>query len=393
MGRPKKSDLPPYIDRHQGKYRVRIYFAGHQHYYGSYHQLKAAQQAANRAEMDKAAGRLTNAVAVRAERKAAAELETKSAMTVRAWVDVWLKRPGHRGRRRSESTLRTYRSRLEKHVLPVIGDERLVDVKPEDIDRVLDAVATGDGRSGGSVSSGQVINVATLVQSVFTAAVKDRNVPLTSSPFDYTIPEREHVVDTTRILTNTEIDALAARMPEPWGMGVVLAGRLGLRLGEVLGLERQHLEQLDNPARAVLHVRQQLNTKTSSISTVKAGSSRTLALSTDMADRLREHLEQHVGDEPSAPVIPSRTSKHRRASQSAYDRAWRTARDDAGLKGFRFHDLRHVHLTNYSRAGATAKETQRRGGHRDSRVAMGYQHADIERDRMIVNAMDQEGRQ
>lgn len=388
MGRPKSNDLPPFVDVHRGKYRVRIYAGGHQHFYGTYHQLKAAKVAAQRAEMDKAAGKLSNPAAMRAERKAEAAEEAKSGTTVRQWADTWLTRPGARGRRRAESTVRTYRNRLETHVLPELGDMRLVDVTAEDIDRVLDAVRDGAGRGGQAASAGLVINVATVVRSLFLAAVKDRGTALTVSPFDYTIPQRDHDEDDVPVLTTAEVDELAARMPAGWGIGVVLAGRMGLRLGEVLGLQRRDVEHAEDPDRAVLRVRRQLNTKTGEITGTKAGSKRDLALSADMAARLAEHLAEHVAGEPEASVVPSRQSPHRRASQSAYDRAWRGARDDAGLTGFRFHDLRHTHLTNYSRAGATAKETERRGGHRDSRVAMGYQHADITRDRMIVNRMD-----
>lgn len=56
--------------------------------------------------------------------------------------------------------------------------------------------------------------------------------------------------------------------------------------------------------------------------------------------------------------------------------------------GFRFHDLRHTGLTRYAQQGAATKGLMARGGHRDMRATMRYQHAEQKRDRTLTSRLD-----
>ena len=61
-------------------------------------------------------------------------------------------------------------------------------------------------------------------------------------------------------------------MPDRLRIAVPLAAWCALRLGEVLGLERRDLEHLDDPEKAVLHVRRQFNVKANTLTPPKADS-------------------------------------------------------------------------------------------------------------------------
>lgn len=74
-------------------------------------------------------------------------------------------------------------------------------------------------------------------------------------------------------------------------------------------------------------------------------------------------------------------------SQSGFDRHWRAARDEV-KPGLRFHDLRHLGLTAFARAGATSAELVERGGHKSISVAARYPHASRERDRALTDCLD-----
>ena len=67
--------------------------------------------------------------------------------------------------------------------------------------------------------------------------------------------------------------------------------------------------------------------------------------------------------------------------------AWRRARTQVGRQDLRLHDLRHTGLTLAAATGATTVELMHRAGHSSSAAAMRYQHATVDRDRVIANAL------
>jgi hypothetical protein len=76
----------------------------------------------------------------------AGEPPLDSSLTFEEYATAWLE--GSAGRRRSESTIYEYRSRLTKHAFPVIGRRALSRITVRDIEQVLDtAAANGLGLS------------------------------------------------------------------------------------------------------------------------------------------------------------------------------------------------------------------------------------------------------
>ena|ERR1019366_3187254 len=68
-------------------------------------------------------------------------------------------------------------------------------------------------------------------------------------------------------------------------------------------------------------------------------------------------------------------------------RVWLPACAKSGLQGLRFHDLRHTGNTLAAATGASTKELMARMGHSSSRAALIYQHATLERDRVLADAL------
>jgi len=60
----------------------------------------------------------------------------------------------------------------------------------------------------------------------------------------------------------------------------------------------------------------------------------------------------------------------------------------AGLRKFRFHDLRHTGNTLAASSGASTRELMHRMGHASMRAALIYQHVTSGRDREIAAAID-----
>lgn len=96
-----------------------------------------------------------------------------SGMTLTAFAEEWLTERA--GRRRSESTVHEYRSRLTRHVLPELGHKPLSKITVRDVELVLDKVAA-QGLRPASVRA-----VRNAIAALFSDARKDRIVAVNAA--------------------------------------------------------------------------------------------------------------------------------------------------------------------------------------------------------------------
>ncbi|HET8675990.1 MAG TPA: site-specific integrase [Blastocatellia bacterium] len=85
---------------------------------------------------------------------------------------------------------------------------------------------------------------------------------------------------------------------------------------------------------------------------------------------------QHILFDPTRPISSWRT-------------AWRHLTDKAGLKGLRFHDLRHHVITKLVEAGAPDGVIMSIVGHVDRRMLDRYSHVRLEAKRAALSALSQ----
>lgn len=389
-----KKKLPRGIDKIGSGYRVRIYVDYQQHHVGVFTTLADAKAALVIAEGQKARGTFVPPKVRRAQVKALREQELREQITVRAWADVWLEALSgdDKARRaakftdpaRSPGTVRSYRSTLATHVLTPIGDLNLKEVTPEHIDALLD-----EARLKGESAAR---NVARTVRAMFNAAITAQAGGVEDNPVKVKIGKGPvgQVADLDeRTATPDEVRRLAAAMPDRLALSVLLAAWCALRQGEVLGLQRRDFTGLNTPDGAQVQIARQWHSKASppAYQEPKRGSARKVYVPASIAVKVVEHLAKYVAPAPDAPVFPGVHNPARPLAQSALDRHWRAARDQV-RPGLRFHDLRHVGLTEFARTGATLKEIMKRGGHTDMHTAMIYQTAAAERDRALTAKMD-----
>lgn len=382
--------LPRGITQYRDRYRVRLDVNGVTHALGVFDTLGDARAALDIAKGERARGTFVPPAQIRAERRAAAVQAETDALTLREWAEQWLgdlaANPD-----RSPSTVLSYRSVLRTHVLPELGSTRLVDLTPVQVAKHLATLrAMPSKRHPGSRSNGVAPNAARVLRSCLNAAVRRPDIALTSFVFPEA-PSQTQVRPAEPdgdVATPDEVAAMAAAMPGHLRAAVLLAAWCALRLGEVLGLEHHDLEHLDDPDRAVLHVRRQWNTKAGKLTDPKRGSKRSVAIPASLLPLLQEHVEAHAAPGRDGPLFTPPTRRGRRISQTSFDRYWRDARKAAGRDSFRFHSLRHTGLTEYARQGATLADLLERGGHTDVSVALKYQHASAQRDRELTTRLD-----
>jgi integrase len=158
---------------------------------------------------------------------------------------------------------------------------------------------------------------------------------------------------------------------------VVFALSTGARKGEILGLTLEDID-LDRGA-AILR-------------DTKNGETRPAPIVHHLKDLLKDHIvDIHtfydgLGDEPS-----DRWLFPRRDGQAPIDirKAWENARDSAGIKDFRFHDLRHTTASYLAMNGANPLEIAEVLGHKTFQMVKRYSHLSDSHVKELVQSVNE----
>ena len=123
---------------------------------------------------------------------------------------------------------------------------------------------------------------------------------------------------------------------------------------------------------------------------------RTIPLNEDAMQalaRLRERAEIFGAAEPDHYVFPwclhgeIDPTRH----QKSWRKAWRNLTVEAGLKGFRFHDLRHTAITELAEAGTSDAALMAIAGHMSRQMLEHYSHTRMEAKRAAVEKLSSGG--
>jgi integrase len=309
-------------------------------------------------------------------------------LTLAEWADRHLA-----ARDLAPSTRREYERVLRIYIEPTLGRKNLSDISVHDVatwharlKADLAKVARDAGRQNGD-GSGQAAQAYKVLSGVLKGAVSLGLIDY--SPARVEGGGRSRRKHQPAIVTPREVQVLAAALPERLRAMADLLAWSGLRIGEARALRRRDVD-LRDPSRASVTVSRTITRAGKGVGEVvgrvktEAGL-RTVAIPELLAVILIEHVEHFAQNGPDGLVFPG--ARGGILSESTWRYAWIRARDAAGLPTVRTHDLRHTSLTMAARTGATTAELMLRAGHADPRVAMGYQHAAAERDRLIADRM------
>ena len=240
-----------------------------------------------------------------------------------------------------------------------------------------------------------------MLNAMFTAAARDRMIAISpcvgiNLP---DLPNAEHV-----ILTPTQVHALAAAVPARYRGAVYLGAGCGLRHGEMLGLEVEHVDFLRREVRVVQQVRSATGRPPYLAPPKTRTSRRTIELPKITADELARHLQLH----PAEPVeivdatdlrkVRTRTARlvftntaTRPINRSSWSKMWAPAVRSADLPpGTGYHALRHYFASLLIFAGASVKTVQMALGHGNPTITLntyvGLWPDQIDRTRTLVDA-------
>lgn len=296
-------------------------------------------------------------------------------ITFTQWADQWLGRPG----KRANSVARD-RQALQIFV-EELGPRPLSSITPMHVQAVVDARAR-------SAAPATVARDYSALRAVFNAAV-DADVIGKSPARNVALPRQRRSPRVT--LTPGDLERLAAEVPGHYRGLVLVAGVLGLRWGEAIGLRVRDLDFLRRTVTVAQVVEETAGHLTIVPEAKSTASLRTLSAPRFLFEELAQHLAVYrteVPDHPDALVFvgPRGGILRRRFGERIFAPA--VAR--AGLdKSLTFHGLRHAAITAMVEVGVHPRVMQGRAGHATSKLTMElYAHVPESADREAAEALD-----
>jgi integrase len=299
-------------------------------------------------------------------------------LTFDEWAEEWrAAKPGQRA-----ATLARDRAAIRTHFNPAIGQLRLPAVTPGHVRSMVVAMQTA------GLSPKSVLTYIGTLQAIFGAAV-DSDLLARSPVRPRTLglaaarkPERP-------TLSAEELQRLADAMPPRYRVLVLLAGTVGLRWGEAIGLRVGDIDFL----RRRLSVRQTVEEVSGHVRVVAATKSeagkRTFALAAFLVDELAAHVAAHRSG-AGADDLVFLGPKGGILRRSFEARLFRPAVKEAGLpENLTFHGLRHVATTLMIANNEHPKVIQHRLGHADPAMSLRvYGHVPDDLDQAAAVRLD-----
>jgi integrase len=162
-----------------------------------------------------------------------------------------------------------------------------------------------------------------------------------------------------RFLSQSEVDRLAAQMPEPYGAMVLVGAYAGLRWGEAAGLPVDVLRSRIRVTSTAIEVRGHV---TLGHEPKTRQSRRTVPVARWVMRQVEDHLARYVDPDPDALVFTAPRGGPL-ARPLFGRRVWHPAAKRAGLPGITFHGLRHSFVAILVAAGCNVREVSEWAGH------------------------------
>lgn len=264
----------------------------------------------------------------------------------------------------SQTTKDGYNIYIEKHIIPMLGKIKLVDLKPLHIQNFYNT----ERKKGYSEKT--ILQEHRILHRAFKKAVGEGLIP--KNPCDSVdAPSPEEYKPT--IYTEEEFLLLLDKLKgHPMEAIILIAGMCGLRRGELLALTWDDIDL----EKGIIRVNKNTVATSEGIVTKEPKtqkSTREFAIPSIIIPRLKQL--RGIG---KLYVKPDGTDYH----PGSVSKAFNTFLKKNNLKHIRLHDLRHFNCTMMLKYGISTRAAMERSGHSNINMLTKYQH--------ILKEMDKE---
>lgn len=282
------------------------------------------------------------------------------------------------------NTVRGYRALLNSRILPYFGEMPLHDVTLSEIKAWRSSLDPTTASTNAAAYR--------LLRSILQAAEEEELIDR--------VPPKVRGAATARVrrvavpATLEELATITTHMPDRLQLLIVLAGYVGLRQGELLELRRSDVEGVTGRISVTRKIDKDVipgaegacpNCGRAITAPKTASGVRTVHVPPPFLPMLQKHLLEHTAPGPTGLLFPGDRTDHM-SVRFLMDR-YRPAREAAGRPDLTIHHLRHTALTLAGQHGATAAELQARAGHASQAAMAIYQHATLDRDKSLAEAI------
>lgn len=268
------------------------------------------------------------------------DLTERSRMTLSEWMDQWLVNMDGTVR---PNTLNGYRSYIENHIRPHLGEKRILQIKAADVQKLYDKL-------GQTLASGSVRRIHTTLHSIMKAAQQAHLIPknsvekVTPPRFSY---QQKHV------LTDEQLGRFMEVIKEDavWHDFFYTEIMTGLRRGEICGLRWEDFDEVAGTLKVCRTVRRETGGGLTTGDTKTYAGTRKILLPPSVTAILKERkktaLTEWIFPNPlclEQPMNPASAYYHMKLLLKK-----------AGLPDIRFHDLRHTFATHAMASGVDVK--------------------------------------
>lgn len=276
------------------------------------------------------------------------DLTEQSGMALSEWLDQWLESVEGTIR---PSTLGRVRFTIEKHLKPSLGNKRLSQLAPKDIQRFYDDLAAKrrlDGKGG--LSSGTIRGIHGILHKALGAA-QEANL-IAQNPIEKANPPKASA-PSKNIFNEEQLERFMAEIKkdEIWHDFLYTELTTGLRRGEICGLKWEDFDEASGTLKVSRTLHKGKGGRLVVGDTKTYAGTRKIVLPPSTAallsERKRTALTQWIFPNLLKPEQPTNPG-------SAY-RRMKVLLKQAGLPNIRFHDLRHTFATHALASGVDIK--------------------------------------
>ena len=281
------------------------------------------------------------------------ELTGDGGLTLDEWMERWLVSYAEPTLR--PSTVSGYRSIMENHIRPALGEKQLRTVTRNDVQKFYNRLRRTKAMVHGEesekyLSNSMVRKIHMLLHEIMDAAVRSRLI--SQNPTEgTTIPKCSYAP--MKVLNEEQLARFmdAIRREPMWHDFFYTEITTGLRRGEICGLKWEDLDEKSGRLRVRRSIRVAPGGELEIGETKTEKGTRSILLPPSTLHLLLERRKNAV----TQWIFPSLLAPEKPTSPNAAYQRLKDILKGAGLPDLRFHDLRHTFATHALTSGVDAK--------------------------------------